>query len=94
MREPASPECVEFMRELLPLGEMPPERWVALNAHTILAGRMFTYRYPEAELDRYVRRVDELLRDHANLDALRRHWLSPTESERVQCEQEQVAGSL
>jgi len=82
-REPASTQCVAFMRELLPVGELEPERWVALNAHTIVAGTMFTYAYPEPELEAYVRRVEALLFDHSSHEALRRRWLSPQEQERV-----------
>jgi hypothetical protein len=87
-REPAPPDCVARIRQILPIGEVPPERWVALNAHGIILQSMFTYRYPDPEVDSYVQRVNELLLDHAGRDSLRREWLSPEEYEQVRREEE------
>lgn len=86
--ERAPDDYVARIREILPVGEMPPERWVALNAHGIVAASMFTYRYPDPEVDSYVQRVLELLLDYENRDALRRAWLSPEEYEQVRREAE------
>jgi hypothetical protein len=95
-RELATPTSTDFMRQLLPspLEETPPERWVALNAHTIVLGTVFTYRYPDPELDGYVRRVEELLDDWRGSEALRREWLTSEEYDQVLREEHQVRESL
>lgn len=92
-REPAAPDYIARIREFLPIDEMPPERWVALNGHTILVAGMFACRYPDPVVDGYVRRVNELLHDHAGWETLRRRWLSPEEYERVRREEASIASS-
>jgi hypothetical protein len=46
-RSPAGASDVAAMRTLLGKRELEPERWVALNAHTMIAGTLFTLRYPD-----------------------------------------------
>ena len=65
---------------------MPPERYVALEAHNWLLAGPLKYRYPDPEVDAHVRRVDELMRDWKNRDALRAAWLTPEELKQVQAE--------
>jgi hypothetical protein len=91
-REPAAPDYVARIREFLPIDEMPPERWVALNGHSVLVGGMFACRYPDPVVDTYVRRVNELLHDHARWEELRRQWLSAEEYERVRREESAARG--
>lgn len=91
-REPALPGYdVEHVRSWLRVGEMSPERYVALYAHRWMLGGPLGHRYPDdPEVDAHVQRVKELMRDWDNLDALRRQWLSPDEYTRVQAEIEQM----
>jgi hypothetical protein len=86
----ASPDDVEWISGHLGSRETPPERYVALNAHRWMAASIFSHRFPDPELDRYVRRVEELLFDWRNLDALRREWLSPEEYEQVLLEESRI----
>jgi hypothetical protein len=72
------------VRRLLPVGEMTPERYVALKGHKWAAASIFTYRYPDdPEVDEFCRRVGTLLRDHSRWEELRREWLTPEERWRV-----------
>lgn len=61
--------------------EVPPERWVALHAHTLLFAGPLAKRYADPTVDAWVGRVMELLR--GDLDALREEWLSPDEQAEV-----------
>ena len=89
-RAPASRQEVEWISGHLGIREMPPERYVALNAHKWMAASILSRRYPDPELDLYVRRVEQLLLDWRNLDALRREWLSPEEYEQVVLEERRI----
>ena len=93
-RRPAPPGFIETVRDLLPIGEMPPERYVALHGHEWLLAGPLEFSYPDPEVDEFVRRTYELLRDSENLDRLRHDWLSPEELERVQAEKEALAEGL
>jgi len=84
-REPAPATYVETIRSRLHIGEMPPERYVALQAHRWMLAGPLVYRYDDPEVDAHVRRVYELLMN-GDLDELRRQWLSPEELERVEAE--------
>ena len=84
-REPAPAIYVETIRSRLRIGEMAPERYVALESHLWLLAGPLVFRYDDPEVDAHVRRVYELLM-HGDLDELRRQWLSPGEFERVQSE--------
>jgi hypothetical protein len=79
----ASPDEVEWLSNHLPIKEIPPERYVALNANYWMAASIFRRRFPDPDVDSYVRRVEELLFDWRNLEALRREWLSPEEYEQL-----------
>jgi hypothetical protein len=81
---------VEHVRSWLKVGEMSPERYVALYSHRWMLGGPLGHRYPDPEVDAHVQRVNELMRDWDNLDELRRQWLSPDEYTRVQVEVEQM----
>jgi hypothetical protein len=84
-KSPPPPPSVATVRELLPIGEMTPERYVALHGHAWLAASMFSYRYPEdSEVDQFCLRVTALLKEHEHWDELRREWLSPEEYAQVQ----------
>lgn len=85
-RPPAPPDLVRTVPQILPIGETPPERYVALHAHGWLAASFLTYTYPDPELDAYVRRVDELMRDRDNHDLLHQAWLTPVEYRRANAE--------
>ncbi len=90
-REPTLPGYdLEHVRSRLRVGEMSPERYVALYGHRWMLAGPLAYRYPDPEVDAHVQRVYELMRDWDNLDALRRHWLSPDEYARVQAEVERM----
>lgn len=79
-----SPPSVRIVRELLPIGEIAPERYVALNAHGWYAASIFSYRYPDdAEVDEFCRQVNALLNDHGRWEELRREWLTPEEHQKV-----------
>jgi hypothetical protein len=84
-REPAPAIYVETIRSRLRIGEMAPERYVALESHLWLLAGPLIFRYDDPKVDAHVRRVYELLM-HGDLDELRRQWLSPEEFERVQSE--------
>ncbi|HEY8776300.1 MAG TPA: hypothetical protein VIM33_07450 [Gaiellaceae bacterium] len=83
-REPADPGYERDARRLFPIGEMEPERYVALYGHGWLAGTIFTVRYEEPEMDAWISRAGALLFDFKSRDALEREWLSPEEYEQVQ----------
>jgi hypothetical protein len=93
-REPASPGYEEEAARRFPIHEMTPERYVALHGHGWLLGGIFTVGYADPDLDAWVRRAGELLRDYKNIDALRREWLSPEEYEQVKREEEQANDNL
>jgi hypothetical protein len=78
-----NPYTVDQVRSRLRIGEMPPERYVALEAHKWMFAGPLAYSYEDTEVEAHVRRVEELLRD-GDLDALRKQWLSAEEYERVQ----------
>ena len=82
-REPATRIYEETARDLFPIHEMTPERYVALKANGWGAGTIFTVRFADRELDAWVRRAGELMFDWKNRDALQREWLSPEEYEQV-----------
>jgi hypothetical protein len=82
-REPATPIYEETARELFPIREMSPERYVALHGDGWFAGTIFTVRFADPEMDAWVRRAGELLFDFENRDALQREWLSPEEYKQV-----------
>jgi hypothetical protein len=83
-REPATASYEEMALRLFPIGEMSPERYVALNGAGWGAGTIFTVRFADPEMDAWVRRAGELMLDVRNRDALERDWLSPDEYEQVQ----------
>lgn len=84
-----TPYNVDDVRQRFRVGEMTPERLVALKSHTWIAAGMLSQHYQDPEVEAHVRRVEWLLgRDDDELDALRRQWLSSEEYEHVQ---EQVA---
>jgi hypothetical protein len=82
-REPAGPDYESVARDLFPIGEMSPERYVALHGDGWGAGSIFTVRFADPEMDAWVRRAGKLLFDWENRDALQREWLSPAEYEQV-----------
>jgi hypothetical protein len=82
-REPAGPSYERTARELFPIGEMSPERYVALHGDRWGAGTIFTVRFADSEMDAWVRRAGELLFDWKERDALQREWLSHEEYEQV-----------
>jgi hypothetical protein len=82
-REPATRHYEETARDLFPIHEMTPERYVALKGDGWSAGTIFTVRFADPKLDAGVRRAGELLFDWKNRDALQREWLSPEEYEQV-----------
>jgi hypothetical protein len=92
-REPAPAVYVETIHSRLRIGEMPPERYVALEAHRWMLAGPLTYEYPDPDVDAYVRRVYELLTDYENLDELRRQWLSPEELRQVDAEIKEMKDS-
>jgi hypothetical protein len=83
-REPATPGYEETARDLFPIHEITPERYVALKGDGWGAGTIFTVRFADPEMDAWVRRAGELLFDWKNRDALQREWLSPEEHEQVE----------
>lgn len=90
LREPAPDFYVEDIRLRLRMDEMPPERYVALEAHTWMLAGPLVFRYPDPDVDAHVRRVYELISDRGNLDELRRTWLTPEEYRHVQDEIEEM----
>ena len=81
------PYTIEDVRSILKIGEMTPERFVALTRHRWMLGGPLGFRYDDPEVDAHVRRVNRLLRSSdEELDALRRQWLSAEEYERVRAE--------
>ena len=82
-RESASPSYERSARELFPIGEMSPERYVALHGDGWGAGPIFSLRFADPAMDAWVRRAGELLIDWKGRDALQREWLSPEEYEQV-----------
>jgi hypothetical protein len=82
-RELATPSYEEMALRLFPIGEMSPERYVALHGGGWGAGTIFTVRFADPEMDAWVRRAGELMFDWQNRDALEREWLSPEEYEQV-----------
>jgi hypothetical protein len=85
-REPAPASYVETIRTRLRIGEMPPDRYVALEAHRRMVAGPLVHKYPDREVDAHVQRVYALLTDYDHIDVLRRQWLSSDEYERVQAE--------
>ena len=71
-----------------PWRRMTPEEWVARYGHTVGCFSLHRFRYRDAELGQWVRRVSELLslgsRGRGALDVYRRRYLSPAEYDRVQ----------
>jgi hypothetical protein len=88
-REPAGPSYEREARRLFPIGEMEPERYVALYGDGWGAGTIFTVKYADPEMDAWIARARTLLFDFKNRDALQREWLSPEEYEHVQRKSEQ-----
>jgi hypothetical protein len=93
-REPAAPDYEEMALRLFPIGEMSPERYVALHGDGWLAGTIFTVRFADPEMDAWVRRAGALLFDFKNRDALQREWLSPEEYERVKRDSQEMMDNL
>jgi hypothetical protein len=82
-------------RDLFPIDDMTPERYVALRGDGWGAGTIFTVRFADPEMDAWVRRAGELMFDWQNRDALEREWLSSEEYEQVkQRERTQIEGGF
>jgi hypothetical protein len=86
-RLPAPPDCAREIRNFVPIGVMPPERYVALYNHREPLMGPFGYSYEDPEVEAYVARVYELKCDYDGIAALRRQWLTPKEYKRVLREQ-------
>ncbi len=86
MTDEPNPYSLDDVRARLRIGEMPPERYVALHAHKWMVAGPLAHIYSDPEVEAHVRRVEQLLRERGNLDSLRREWQSAEEYERVQAE--------
>jgi hypothetical protein len=68
-----------------PWRQMIPEEWVARHSHTVGCFSLHRFRYRNAELGQWMRRVGDLLfSGEEALDGYRKRYLSPAEYDRIQ----------
>lgn len=93
--EPAKLRAQIFDREhdaeadsQFPWKQMTPEEWVARHGHRVGCFSLHQYRYKNADLGQWVKRVYDLLslesRGRGALDVYRKQYLSAAQYDRVQ----------
>lgn len=82
-REPAAPKFEQQIREQFPFDKMSAEEFAARNASDILCFSLDEYRYADAQLDAFIQRLGEILRDWKLVNHYRRIYLSDEEMQRA-----------
>ncbi|MCA9674787.1 MAG: hypothetical protein H6709_04100 [Kofleriaceae bacterium] len=70
-------------RASFPYRDMSPEEYAARNAADILVFSLADYRYRDADLDRWMVRLQEILCDWTVVNECRRRYLTPEEMARA-----------